>query len=82
MILPAEAGQTGGLKSARSLAGCADYDGPVPQFDAPHQQPEQPPPSTEKLARKVPIALIVTIAVTVAAVGLLVWLVWSSMSGA
>lgn len=47
----------------------------MPEFDAPHQQPEQPPPDEEKLGRKLPVAILVTVLISVAAVALLVWLV-------
>jgi hypothetical protein len=53
----------------------------VPQFDAPHQQPEQPAPSPERTAKKLPIAFLLTLLVTAAAIALLVWLIWSVLNG-
>jgi hypothetical protein len=52
----------------------------VPEFDAPHQQPEVPPPSEEKLVRKVPVAIVLTVVISAAALGLLLWLILAAMS--
>lgn len=56
------------------------YNLPVPEFDAPHSQPEQPPPPPERTARKLPVAFLITVLVTAAAVALLAWLVWVSFT--
>lgn len=52
----------------------------VPEFDAPHQQPQPPPPSEERTAKRVPVAMLVTLVITAAAVGLLAWLTLAVMS--
>ena len=52
----------------------------MPEFDAPHQQPEQPPPSEEKTARRIPIAMLITLVISAAALGLLLWLIVTVMS--
>ena len=52
----------------------------MPEFDAPHLQPEQPPPSEKKLARKLPVAFIITLIVSAAALALLAWFIWLAIS--
>jgi hypothetical protein len=52
----------------------------MPEFDAPHSQPQQTPPSPETLARKLPIAILVTVLITAAALGLLLWLILMVMN--
>lgn len=52
------------------------YDVPMPEFDAPHGQPEHPPPEEHQTARRLTIAFLVTIAVSAAALAVMGWLVW------
>ena len=52
----------------------------MPEFDAPHQQPEVPPPPEEKLARKLPFAILLTVVISAAALGLLLWLILAVMN--
>ncbi len=52
------------------------YDAPMPEFDAPHGQPEHPPPDEQKTARNLTVAFLVTIVVSAAALAVMGWLVW------
>lgn len=76
----------GDLSSGASAAATSTrrrrptYDAAMPQFDAPHQQPDHPAPSEEKTARRVPIAMLITLVVSAAALGLLLWLILAVMN--
>ena len=63
----------GGIATSR-------YDAAMPEFDAPHTQPPHAPPSEARTARRVPIAMILTLVVTAAAVAAGVYLIWVSMT--
>jgi hypothetical protein len=68
------------LRSAGATTASGAYDVGVPEFDAPHQQPEPPTPEQQQSPRKIIIAVIVTLLVTAAAVALFLGLFRALMS--